>query len=181
MLIRKINPIAGRAKERVTFFDALGSYASGPFTVGKTFTNYSISYKHSGSNATIPANYYHLIDRDVKTIAPSTPQSKYNITDPLNNDFLKHYFGIHKSRPGISKKDISSVGDISFLTGTKKTVLNTFFASSNSFILLSLFSFPMIHNSLFPMFLALDSDPCLKRIPVLGILYSFTAQLFPKN
>lgn len=122
-LTRKINPVAGRAKERITFTNIAGQYSTGS-TVGKTFTGYSIAYKHSGSWPSVPTNYYYLVDRNVSFYPPSYPQNIYNITNPLNSDFLKHYFGIHKSRLGTSPVDIFTGGTvgISFITGKNKTV-----------------------------------------------------------
>jgi hypothetical protein len=122
LLTRKINPVKGMARERITFTDILGGYSTGS-TTGKAFSGYSIAYKHSGSSVQVPTNYYYLVDRDVSLTPPSYPQNIYNITKPLNSDFLKHYFGMHKSRPGISPTEINySGGSISFLVGRKKAV-----------------------------------------------------------
>lgn len=118
-LIRKINPARGSANVRIVF-DFLGAYSTQP-TAG--FSNYSVAYKYSGSATPIVTNYHYLIDRNVKTIAPSYPQSAFNITQPLSNDFFKHYFGIHKSRPGTKQVDINySGGSTTYLAGAEKTV-----------------------------------------------------------
>jgi hypothetical protein len=118
-LTRKINPSRGPANVRIVF-DFLGAYST-QATAG--ISNYSVAYKYSGSISPIVTNYYYLIDRNVKSIAPSYPQSAFNTISPSSIDFFKHYFGIHKSRPGIKKIDINySGGSVTQLAGTEKTV-----------------------------------------------------------
>ena len=130
-LKRRLNPSKGSASRTLFFDDDCSITVLKPRV--DTFNPYSIAYRYQATYVPNPpatpdtfSAYFHLADRDVTAIVD--PLSEDNEVAPLATDFLKHYFGVHKSRSrSIKRVDFKTPagGDgppWTFISGSTKTV-----------------------------------------------------------